>query len=280
MTTQLAHSPLEGVDLTLSYDGRAISRGLDVRVPAGEFTVIVGPNACGKSTLLKALARILRPEAGSVLLDGADIRSRPAKDVARRLGLLPQSATAPEAITVRDLVGRGRYPHQRFLRQWSTHDGDAVEDAMQLMGVTHLATRPIDELSGGQRQRVWLAMVVAQETPVLLLDEPTTYLDIVHQLDVLDLCADMQERGRTLVAVLHDLNHACRYATHLICMRDGAVIAQGSPEELVTADLVHEVFGLRCDVIGDPQTGTPLVVPSPRRARRAARARVEAATHT
>jgi iron complex transport system ATP-binding protein len=260
---------LRGQDLTLAYDRRVVARELSVSVPDGSFTVIVGPNACGKSTLLKSLARLLPPRAGSVLLDGRAIGSYPAKEVARRLGMLPQTPTAPGGITVADLVGRGRYAHQKLLRQWSPADQEAVDEAMARTDVTHLADRLVDELSGGQRQRVWLAMVLAQQTPILLLDEPTTYLDIAHQFEVLDLCADLHEQlGRTLVAVLHDLNSACRYATHLIAMRDGRVVASGAPAEVVTASLVEEVFGMPCEVIPDPQTGTPLVVPAGRDRRR------------
>ncbi len=251
--------------LTLAYEARTVSRDLDVRIPDGSFTVIVGPNACGKSTLLRALARMLRPKAGQVVLDGQAIGSLPSKEVARRLGLLPQSPIAPDGITVADLVSRGRYPHQSLLRQWSRDDARAVETAMAATGVDELAERLVDELSGGQRQRVWLAMALAQETPIMLLDEPTTYLDITHQIEVLDLCATLHEQqGATMVAVLHDLNHACRYATHLIAMREGAVVAEGPPGEIVDAGLVERVFGLRCRVIPDPETGTPLVVPAAR----------------
>ncbi|GLX11090.1 ABC transporter [Microbispora sp. NBRC 16548] len=257
---------LSGSALTLSYDKRIVAEGLDVAIPDRSFTVIIGPNACGKSTLLRALARTLRPAAGTVLLDGRDITSLPARKVARTLGLLPQTSVAPDGITVAELVGRGRYPHQRLLRQWSADDERVVRESMEATGVADLAGRLVDELSGGQRQRVWIAMALAQETPLLLLDEPTTYLDIAHQIEVLDLCARLhEERGRTLVAVLHDLNHAARYATHLIAMRDGRVVAAGTPGEVMTADLVEEVFRLPCRVIDDPETGTPLVVPAARR---------------
>lgn len=259
---------LSAENVTLAYDQRVIAEQLSVEIPDRSFTVIVGPNACGKSTLLRALSRMLRPTRGRVLLDGQAIHTMPAKKVARTLGLLPQSSVAPDGITVADLVGRGRYPHQGLLRQWSAEDERVVAEAMRQTGVAELAGRYVDELSGGQRQRVWIAMALAQQTPLLLLDEPTTYLDIQHQIDVLDLCAELHEtRGRTLVAVLHDLNHAARYATHLIALRDGAVVAEGAPADVVTAELVEEVFGLRCQVIDDPQTGTPLVVPAARRAR-------------
>lgn len=257
---------LRGEGLTLAYDDRTVVDGLDVTIPDGSFTVVVGPNACGKSTMLRALARMLKPRSGRVVLDGETIQSLPSKEVARRLGLLPQSSIAPDAITVADLVARGRYPHQKLLRQWSRDDEAAVKAAMEATRVGDLADRAVDELSGGQRQRVWLAMALAQETPLLLLDEPTTFLDITHQIEVLDLCAELhEEQGRTLVAVLHDLNHACRYATHLIAMADGAIVAEGDPQEIVDADLVERVFGLRCRVVDDPETGTPLVVPAARR---------------
>ncbi|HEU5129124.1 MAG TPA: ABC transporter ATP-binding protein [Glycomyces sp.] len=254
-------SPLLAEGATIGYGRVAISERLDVDIPEGEFTVIIGPNACGKSTLLKALARMLKPTAGRVLLDGRDIHSQPTRAVARRLGLLPQSAVAPDGITVADLVARGRYPHQGLLRQWSAEDEAVVAESMTATDIADLASRSVDELSGGQRQRVWIAMVLAQQTPLLLLDEPTTYLDITHQLEVLDLCAKLHREGRTLVAVLHDLNQAARYATHLIAMRDGAVVAEGPPVDIVTADIVEKVFDLPCRIIDDPETTTPLVIP-------------------
>lgn len=247
--------------VTLRHDARIISQDLSLAIPDGSFTVIVGPNACGKSTLLAALSRLLAPARGQVLLDGKDIRQLPAREVARRLGLLPQSATAPDGITVADLVARGRYPHQSLLRQWSLEDEQAVRRAMAATRVSELAERLLDELSGGQRQRVWIAMVLAQETPILLLDEPTTYLDIVHQIELLELLAELNRQGRTIVAVLHDLNQACRYASHLIALRDGAVVAQGEPAAIFTEALVEQVFGLASVVITDPVSGTPLMVP-------------------
>ncbi len=250
--------------LTLRYAQRTVSQNLSVSIPPGSFTVIVGPNACGKSTLLRALSRLITPSSGQVILDGLDIHARTAKDIARRLGFLPQSAIAPEGITVFDLVSRGRYPHQSFLRQWSRADEQAVGEAMVATGVTDLSGRSVDELSGGQRQRVWVAMVLAQETPILLLDEPTTFLDISHQIDLLDLLSDLNREGRTIAAVLHDLNHACRYASHLVAMKDGAIIAQGKPTEIVTASLVHTVFNLPAIVMPDPVTGTPMIVPKGR----------------
>jgi iron complex transport system ATP-binding protein len=260
----LSESPLQANEVTLAYDGNVVARDLSVSIPERGFTAIVGPNACGKSTLLRALVRMLKPRAGSVLLDGAEISSLPTKQVARRLGLLPQTSTAPDGITVEDLVSRGRHPYQRLLRQWSREDDRAVRDAMSQTAVEDLAERLVDELSGGQRQRVWLAMALAQETPLLLLDEPTTFLDIAHQMEVLDLCAEMHRGGRTLVAVLHDLNHACRYASHLVVMREGAVVAQGPPDEIVNAELVGRVFGIECVVVPCPATGAPMVVPAHR----------------
>jgi iron complex transport system ATP-binding protein len=259
---------LRGENLTLAYDERTIAQDLGIEIPDGSFTVIIGPNACGKSTLLRALARMLKPKVGHVFLDGEQIQSLPSKEVARRLGLLPQTATAPDGITVADLVARGRFPHQKLLRQWSKDDEAAVDAAMAWTQVSELADRTVDELSGGQRQRVWIAMALAQETPILLLDEPTTYLDIAHQIEVLNLCAQLhEEQNRTMVAVLHDLNHATRYATHLVALKAGRVMAQGDPSEIVTAELIEEVFGLPCVVIPDPETGTPLVVPRARTSR-------------
>jgi iron complex transport system ATP-binding protein len=256
-----ASSRLVAHDLTTAYDRRIISRELSVEIPDGSFTVIVGPNACGKSTLLRALSRLIVPRSGEVLIDGQSIASLRPKEVARTLGLLPQSSTAPDGITVADLVARGRHPHQGMLRTWSPADEGAVADAMAATGVADLSARLVDELSGGQRQRVWVAMVLAQQTPILLLDEPTTFLDITHQIELMELLTDLNEQGTTLVASLHDLNQAARYGTHLISMKDGSVVAQGRPDDVITADLVEHVFGLRCVVVPDPVTGTPLVAP-------------------
>ncbi|WP_089155649.1 ABC transporter ATP-binding protein [Micromonospora sp. NBS 11-29] len=250
-------------DLVVGYEDRTVLDGLTLDLPADAFTVIVGPNACGKSTLLRTMARLLTPRRGAVLLDGAAIRDLPTRDVARRLGVLPQSPLVPEGITVADLVGRGRQPYQRWWRQWSTDDGRAVDEAMRLADVTGLADRAVDTLSGGQRQRVWIAMTLAQDTDALLLDEPTTFLDLAHQVEVLDLLHRLRvERGRTVVAVLHDLNQAARYADHLVAMRDGAMVAAGPPRDILTADLVRAVFGLDCVVVPCPVTGAPLVVPA------------------
>ena len=262
---------LRAQDLTLAYDKRVVVENLDVRIADGSFSVIVGPNACGKSTLLKSLARVLKPQAGAVLLDGQAIASYPSKHVAKQLGMLPQSPIVPGGLVVEELVARGRFAHQRLLKQWSPEDESAVHEAMRLTEVAELADRFVDELSGGQRQRVWLAMALAQQTPILLLDEPTTFLDLSHQFEVLDLCAELHEQGRTIVAVLHDLNHAGRYATELIVMRAGTVVAQGPPDRVMTAELVEDVFAMPCRVMNDPETDTPMVVPAGRERRRTAR---------
>jgi iron complex transport system ATP-binding protein len=249
-------------DLRLAYDDRLIVDGLSLDIPTGAITAIVGANACGKSTLLRALARLLAPRSGTVLLDGVDIRRLPTRTVAQRLGLLPQQPIAPDGIAVSDLVARGRHPHQRWFRQWSQEDQDAVDHALLATGVAELADRSVDELSGGQRQRVWIAMALAQGTEILLLDEPTTFLDLAHQVEVLDLLADLNAAdGRTIVCVLHDLNLACRYATHLVAMREGTIVAHGRPADIVTPELVDGVFGLEARIITDPVAGTPLIVP-------------------
>jgi iron complex transport system ATP-binding protein len=234
---------------------------VSLAVPDGGFTVIIGPNACGKSTLLKCLARMLPLKAGRVVLEGRDIRAYRPKEAAKRIGLLPQNPQAPDGITVFDLVSRGRYPHQNLLRQWSLEDEEAVRAALDRARVADLAERTLDALSGGQKQRVWIAMALAQETPILLLDEPTTYLDIAHQIEVLDLAYALYRQGRTVVAVLHDLSLAFRYATNLVVMKDGVLLAEGAPSKVVTSQLIEEAFGLSNIIIDDPVTATPLVVP-------------------
>jgi iron complex transport system ATP-binding protein len=254
--------------VTLGYAERAVVHDLSTEVPDSEITVIVGANACGKSTLLRGMARLLRPSSGAVLLDGHAIASLPSKQVARTLGLLPQNPVTPEGVGVVDLVGRGRHPHQGALRRWSSEDEQAVAKALELTDTLDLADRLVDELSGGQRQRVWIAMALAQETDLLLLDEPTTYLDVAHQVEVLDLLAELNEaRGTTVVMVLHDLNMAARYADHLVAMCAGRIVAAGPPVEVITEDCVRDVFGMECRVIEDPVTGTPMVIPLGRRSR-------------
>ena len=253
---------LRADDVTLRYDQRVVSTGLSVEIPSDEFTVIIGPNACGKSTLLRALSRLLRPAAGEVSLDGRPLASFKPKEFARTVGLLPQSSLAPEGITVVDLVSRGRFPYQKLIRQWTDADEHAVRTAMQQTNVAELAAREVAELSGGQRQRVWAAMAIAQQTPILLLDEPTTFLDLTHQIEMLDLFARLHRSGTTVVAVLHDLNQAARYATHLVVLKSGRVVATGAPAQVLTEELVREVFELNCMVIDDPASGTPMVVPT------------------
>lgn len=257
------HHTLGADALTLGYDAvRNVCQDLTVTVPPGRITAIVGANACGKSTLLRALARLLRPRAGQVLLDGTDIHRMRTREVATRLGILPQAPVAPSGIAVADLVARGRYPHQRLVRQWTPADEVAVASAMRAADVLPLARRQVDELSGGQRQRVWIALALAQETDILLLDEPTTFLDLSHQIDVLDLLVDLNAQfGRTIVMVVHDLNHAARYAHHLIAMRDGAIVAEGDPRLIVTPGLVEQILGMEAKITPDPVTGTPMVIP-------------------
>ncbi|MCP3757279.1 ABC transporter ATP-binding protein [Streptomyces sp. TBY4] len=247
--------------VTVGYGDRTVIDSLDVAIPPGVVTTIIGPNGCGKSTLLRTLSRLLKPTGGSVVLDGEDIARLRTRDVAKKLGLLPQAPVAPEGLTVADLVARGRHPHQSWLRQWSSDDASVVEHALAMTGVADLADRPVDALSGGQRQRVWISMTLAQGTDLLLLDEPTTYLDLAHAVDVLDLVDDLHESGRTVVMVLHDLNLAARYSDNLIVMKAGSVLAQGHPREVLTAELLHEAFGLRAMVIDDPVGDRPLVVP-------------------
>jgi iron complex transport system ATP-binding protein len=253
---------LTAEELTLAYGERTVIEGLDLVVPGGRITAIVGANACGKSTLLRSMSRLLSPRAGRVLLDGKAVHRMPAKELARTLGLLPQSPIAPEGITVADLVGRGRHPHQGVFSRWSREDDAAVAAALEATQTTTLADRAVDELSGGQRQRVWIAMALAQQTDLLLLDEPTTFLDVAHQVEVLDLLTDLnRSRGTTIVMVLHDLNLAARYADHLVALAGGRIHAAGTPAEVLTEDGVRAVFGLDSRVIEDPTSGKPLMLP-------------------
>ncbi|MDG3579240.1 ABC transporter ATP-binding protein [Rhizobium sp. YJ-22] len=256
-----AHS-LSVSRLSAGYSDADILQGLDLAVPPGRITVIVGANACGKSTLLRAMSRLLSPHKGEVLLDGKSIHRMAPKELARTLGLLPQSPIAPEGITVADLVGRGRHPHQGLFSRWTSQDDEAVADALMATRIVDLAERPVDELSGGQRQRVWIAMALAQQTDILLLDEPTTFLDISHQVEVLDLLTDLNHaRGTTVVMVLHDLNLAARYADHLVAMTQGRIHVSGRPEEVLTQETVRQVFGLESRIVIDPTSGRPIMLP-------------------
>ncbi|MEU9234348.1 ABC transporter ATP-binding protein [Streptomyces subrutilus] len=252
---------LQARGVTVGYGGRSVIDDLHVAIPPGVITTIIGSNGCGKSTLLRTLSRLLKPTSGSVVLDGEDIATLRTRDVAKKLGLLPQAPVAPDGLTVADLVARGRHPHQSWLRQWSSDDAGVVERALAMTGVADLADRPVDALSGGQRQRVWISMTLAQGTDLLLLDEPTTYLDLAHAIDVLDLVDDLHESGCTVVMVLHDLNLATRYSDNLVVMRAGSILAQGHPREVITAELLYEAFGLRAKVIEDPVGDRPLIVP-------------------
>jgi iron complex transport system ATP-binding protein len=266
----MSDTPLRATGLSVGYDDADVLDGMDLAIPREQITAVVGANGCGKSTLLRALARLMRPRKGSVLLDGRAIYEQPSKQVARRLGMLPQSPVAPDGLSVEDIVGRGRFPHQGLFRQWSEHDEAAVEEALAATDMGDLRDRLLDELSGGQRQRAWIAMTLAQQTELLLLDEPTTFLDLAHQIDVLDLLDRLvAERGRTVVMVLHDINQACRYADQLVAVREGRVHAAGPPGEIVDATFIHDVFGLEAQVVEDPVTGTPLCLPiaQPRRTR-------------
>ena len=248
--------------LTLGYGEEPVIEELDLKIPKGEITVFIGSNGCGKSTLLRSMARLLKPEGGSVVLDGQNISKMGTKKIARQLAILPQSSTAPEGLTVLQLVKQGRYPHQNWLQQWSKADEEAVNSALEATGMAEYADRKVDSLSGGQRQRAWIAMTLAQDTDIILLDEPTTYLDMTHQIDILDLLYELnQTEQRTIVMVLHDLNLACRYADHIVAIHDKKVFRQGDPETIITPELVHSVFGLRCQVACDPFSGTPMCIP-------------------
>ena len=248
--------------MDLGYGDRQVVTDLNLTVPPGKLTVIVGANACGKSTVLRGLARLLDPSRGAVYLDGKPIHTMPTREVATILGVLPQSPIAPDAIVVADLVGRGRYPHQGWFRRWTPEDDAAVAEALRATDTLDLADRPVDELSGGQRQRVWIAMALAQQTDLLLLDEPTTFLDINHQVEVLDLLTDLVRlNGRTVVVVLHDLNLACRYADHIVAMKAGRLVAEGRPSAVMTEAIVAEVFGMASRVVIDPVSDTPMIIP-------------------
>ncbi|GLU39062.1 iron complex transport system ATP-binding protein [Pseudomonas citronellolis] len=253
-------APLETRGLCMAYGKRPIIEGLDLRLPAGQVTAIVGPNGCGKSTLLAGLARLQKPSGGAVLLDGKAIASLPSKEVARRLALLPQDASAPDGLTVAELIRFGRQPHQGLFQQWSAEDQKVVDAALAAADLGELAERPLESMSGGQRQRAWIAMAIAQDTPLLLLDEPTSALDLGHQIEVFELIRHLAEAGKTVVMVVHDLSSACRYADHLVAMKGGQVLAEGAPARVVTAELVEALYGVRCTLLSDPYSGTPLIV--------------------
>lgn len=263
-------STIQTESLVLGYDGAPVVAGLDLVLPSRQITALVGPNGCGKSTLLRGLARLLKPQSGAVYLDGDLIFKLPTKELARRMGILPQGPIAPEGLTVRDLVIQGRYPHQQWFQRWSAEDERITTHALTITGMIELAQRPLEALSGGQRQRAWIAMALAQATPTLLLDEPTTFLDIAHQLEVLDLLQTLQAtEGRTIVMVLHDLNQAARYAHHMVVMRQGQVVVAGAPDQVMTTAMLQEVFGITADIIPDPRTGAPLCIPYGGRSRAA-----------
>lgn len=259
-------SELYITELSLSYENSHIIHNLSLTIPHGQITTLVGPNGCGKSTLLRGISRLLKPRAGHVILSGQDIWKLPTKELAKQLGILPQGPVAPEGLTVHELVAQGRYPHQSWFQQWSAEDERVTKEALEITGTAEFADRPVDTLSGGQRQRAWIAMTLAQDSDLILLDEPTIFLDLAYQIEVLDLLQDLNiERGKTIVMVLHDLNHACRYADMLVTVRNGEICAQGIPHEVVTVDMVKSVFGVDCMVIDDPVTDKPLVVPEGRR---------------
>ncbi|MGP9684466.1 ABC transporter ATP-binding protein [Halomonas sp. AOP25-F1-15] len=245
--------------LSMGYGARRVIDGLDIHLPSAKVTAIVGPNGCGKSTLLAGLARLHKPDGGCVLLNGEDIQRLPSRQLATQLALLPQEAVAPEGLTVTELIRFGRQPHQGWLRQWSAEDQRVVQHALEAAGLEDLADRPIEALSGGQRQRAWIAMTIAQQTPLLLLDEPTSALDLGHQIEVFELVKELAHHGRTVVMVLHDLASACRYADHLVAMREGQIIAQGPPASVVTPELVRTLYQVECTLITDPATGSPLL---------------------
>jgi iron complex transport system ATP-binding protein len=261
------HYQIETRGLTLGYDGNIIIKNLDLVIPKGQITALVGANGCGKSTLLRGLARLLKPSKGSVYLDAKDVFKLSTKDIAKKLGILTQGPVPPEGLTVRDLVGYGRFPYQSWLQQWTKEDERLVDVALEITRMKELGERELDTLSGGQRQRAWIAMALAQDTDILLLDEPTTFLDLAHQIEVLDLLWELNQQGRTLVMVLHDLNQACRYADHLIAVKAGQVFVAGEPNLVMTEEMVREVFGLECRVVPDPVSGTPMCVPIGRKTR-------------
>ncbi|MBP1962490.1 ABC transporter ATP-binding protein [Paenibacillus aceris] len=253
---------IEAQHLTLTYGDTSIYEDLDIAIPKGKITVFIGSNGCGKSTLLRSLARLLKPTNGSILLDGQEIAKLPTKEIAKRLSILPQGPVAPEGLTVLQLVKQGRYPYQSWLQQWSAEDEEMVTKALKATNMQQYADRSVDSLSGGQRQRAWIAMTLAQGTDTILLDEPTTYLDMSHQIEVLDLLFELNaEQQRSIVMVLHDINLACRYAHHIVAIHNKKIAIQGKPEDIITEDTIRTVFNMDCQIIQDPLFGTPLCIP-------------------
>ncbi|WP_071394047.1 ABC transporter ATP-binding protein [Bacillus tuaregi] len=253
---------LSAKDLTLGYGETIIIDHLDIHIPKGEITVFIGGNGCGKSTLLRSLARLLKPQSGDVILNGQDIAKMKTKEVAQKLAILPQSPTTPEGLTVYELVKQGRHPYRGLIKPWSKADEEAVIQALKSTNIYNLKDRSVDSLSGGQRQRAWIALTLAQKTDIILLDEPTTYLDMTHQIEILDLLFDLNEKNKhTIVMVLHDLNLASRYAHHIVAIKDKKVYAEGKPEEIITSQLVHDVFQMKCNISCDPLFGTPMCIP-------------------
>ncbi len=253
---------LKTQELSLSYDRELIIKQLSLSIATGQITTLVGPNGCGKSTLLRGLARLLRPQTGEVLLDSKAIHTMPTKQLAKQLGILPQGPSAPEGLTVYELVAQGRYPHQGFFQQWSVEDEAATREAIAITNMAAFADRPLDTLSGGQRQRAWIAMTLAQNTPILLLDEPTTFLDIGYQLEVMELIERLnKERKMTILLVLHDLNQAARFSQRLIVLNQGVVVADGAPRDVLTNELLADVFKVRANIMVDPDSGSPVCLP-------------------
>lgn len=258
----MMHHTLQAQNLHAGYEQKMILNDVQLSIPQNKMSIIIGANGCGKSTLLKTMARLIKPTNGEVVLDGKSIHQMPPKQLAKTLGLLPQSPVVPEGITVADLVGRGRFPHQTLFGSWSKKDYEAVSEALEMMNIAEFADRNIDELSGGQRQRVWIAMALAQQTDILFLDEPTTFLDITYQVEILDLLTDLNKKyGTTIVMVLHDINLSARYADYLFTMKNGLLIAEGTPQDIITSTLIRETFQLECSVITDPVSNTPLILP-------------------
>lgn len=248
--------------LDIGYAETLIVKDLNLEIPTGKITALVGSNGSGKSTILKAMARLLKPKGGGVMLDGESIHSKSTKEVAKQLAILPQNPTAPDGLTVYELISYGRFPHQKGMGTLTEEDRKVIQWSIEVTGLTQFADRPVDQLSGGQRQRAWIAMAFAQQTDILFLDEPTTFLDMAHQLEVLHLLQKLnEEEGRTIVMVVHDLNHASRFAHHIVAIRSGAVVSEGSPKEVVTQDVLREVFAIEADIVADPRTGVPLCLP-------------------